>query len=91
MVKYGRCFHFRGSLTWSASAIGRLDASNHTGAAGVTEPQNNTEQMLPPIFRLNMHCYSDFSLRGGQQHTQLTARVGVWVDDERTTLKKSKS
>lgn len=91
MVKYGRWFRFRGSLTWSASAIGRLDASNHTGAAGVTEPQNHTEQMLPPIFRLNMHCYSDFSLRGGQQHTQLTARVGVWVDDEGTTLKKSKS
>lgn len=32
----------RGSLTLSASVIGSLDATGHTGAFRVSEPQNHT-------------------------------------------------
>ena len=59
----------RGSLTCSASVIGSLDATCHTGAARVREPQNHTEQVLPPIFWVNMHCYSDLTLQGREWHT----------------------
>lgn len=52
----------RGSLTCNASVIGSLDATCHTGAARVSEPQNHTEQMLAAVFWVNMHSYSDLTL-----------------------------
>lgn len=48
-------FDVRGNLTFSASVIGSLDATCHTGAARVSEPQNHTEQMLRPVFWVNVH------------------------------------
>lgn len=54
----------RGSLTCRASVSGSPDDTRHTDAAGVNEPQNHAEQVLPPGVGLNMHCYSDVTLQG---------------------------
>lgn len=54
----------RGSLTCRASVSGSHDATRHADAVGVNEPQNHAEQVLPPGFGLNMHCYSDVTLQG---------------------------
>lgn len=56
----------RGSLTCRASVIGSLDATCHTGAARVSEPQNHAEQMLAAVFWVNMHSYSDLTLQGAR-------------------------
>ena len=54
----------RGSLTFRASVIGSLDATCHTGAARVSEPQNHTVQMLRPGFWVNVHGDSYLILQG---------------------------
>lgn len=64
-----------GSLTCSASVIGSLDATCHTGATRVSEPQNHTEQMLAAVFWVNMHSYSDLTLQG-------TRVIRVWAHDD---------
>lgn len=68
----------RGSLTCRASVTGSPDATCHTGAAWVSETQNQTEQMGSPVSRFNMRGYSDLTLRGQGWHT--ADRLGRWWD-----------
>lgn len=59
----------RGGLTCSASVTGSPDATCHSGAARVNETQNQAEQMRAAVSGVNMHCYSDLTLRGQGRHT----------------------
>lgn len=87
MVEWGNGYYVRGSLTCSASAICSLDATSHTDAVGVNEPQNHMEKNLLPLFWINMHCYPGFTLQGRQSHTDSngTALSRQWVMGVRRT------
>lgn len=57
-------------LTCGAAATGGSDAACQAGAARVTETQKQAEQTLPAVARVDMYCYSDFTLHGMQGGTQ---------------------